>query len=528
MASIGDRLGDRGPFRTDGRRGSAPVSSAQPRSVAGRVPVHDLEAEAAVLATVFLDETALSKVRPLLPNAAPFYSPAHQRMYEATLAVADRGEPVDLVTVAGELRARGLLAAAGGPEALARIVDATPAVLHVEAHAEIVQRLHRQRTVLARVQQAQAELYDRLADPQAFVEQLARDARALAGEGATSPLRPMSLVELCEDVPPPTFVCPELDLSPGRASQWVGTGGSGKTWAMQSMVLSVTSGLPVFGEWRCAQGTAVHIDFEMGPNPIRRRYRRLAAGMGLDWARDVAPRLRLVSLPRMYLNTPGFEDELARLLDGATICVLDSFRRATPGEEENSSAVGAFVDLLSRVSNRTQTPITFAHHSTTKSPAKGEERSDLAASRGNSAIVDGSGAIFWFVAEAPREPIRVRQTRLGERGLATDEFFLALEDVETTDEHGRIDPRGGIRVAYRCSEQVNPPTSGSKRFDQVKTEILMHVRARPGCNVRYLRGQISAKAALVDEALDQLVQVGVLTHTVGARGAHEYRLGVSR
>src|SRR5580700_10057727 len=102
----------------------------EPASVAGRVPPHDLDAEAAVLSAILLSREALDRVLEIL-KPEHFYSDANGRIYEAATALALAGTPIDIVSVASYLRDRERLAQVGGPSYLAQLADSTPAVAHV-------------------------------------------------------------------------------------------------------------------------------------------------------------------------------------------------------------------------------------------------------------------------------------------------------------------------------------------------------------------------------------------------------------
>jgi len=79
----------------------------------GRVPPHDLDAEAAVLSAVMLDPLAFDKVNEFL-RPEHFYSEAHRRIHEACVELSAEGKPVDVVQVATWLRDRERLAQVGG------------------------------------------------------------------------------------------------------------------------------------------------------------------------------------------------------------------------------------------------------------------------------------------------------------------------------------------------------------------------------------------------------------------------------
>ncbi len=106
-------------------------------SAHGRVPPHDLDAERAVLGGILLDNSAMATVEAIIAPA-DFYHPAHAVIYEAIQAISARREPVDIVTLASELRARERLNTVGGAQYLGELTDTIPTIAHIESHARIV------------------------------------------------------------------------------------------------------------------------------------------------------------------------------------------------------------------------------------------------------------------------------------------------------------------------------------------------------------------------------------------------------
>jgi len=139
------------------------------RPLGGRVPPHDLDAEAAVLASVLLSGEAFDRVQEVL---APehFYSEANRRIFEAVVDLQSASKPVDLVTVMGWLRDRERLTQVGGSPYLAQLVDATPAVAHVEHHAKVIREKWRLRQLIATCQRFAAEGYSEGGETQAFID----------------------------------------------------------------------------------------------------------------------------------------------------------------------------------------------------------------------------------------------------------------------------------------------------------------------------------------------------------------------
>jgi replicative DNA helicase len=70
-----------------------------------------------------------------------FYKPAHGHIYDAMCSLYAKGEPVDPVTVADELRRFDLLDAVGGPSVIVALQASTPATGNAARYARIVEEL---------------------------------------------------------------------------------------------------------------------------------------------------------------------------------------------------------------------------------------------------------------------------------------------------------------------------------------------------------------------------------------------------
>ena len=139
-----------------------------PPTIEGRVPPHDLEAEAAVLSAVMLDPTALDKIVDLKPEH--FYSEAHRRIFEACLELKVSGSPVDVVQVGTWLKDRQRLAQVGGMPYLGTILDAAPVVSNVAAYGRTIHEKCRIRQLILACQRVTAEGYADYGEPQAFID----------------------------------------------------------------------------------------------------------------------------------------------------------------------------------------------------------------------------------------------------------------------------------------------------------------------------------------------------------------------
>jgi replicative DNA helicase len=146
-----------------------PPQLVTPPKVAGRVPPHDLDAEAATISAILLSRDALDRVLEML-KPEHFYSEANARIYQAAQQLAIAMTPVDMISVASWLNNREWLGKMGGTAYLAQLADATPAVGHVETHAKVVHEKWRLRQLIATCQRVSAEGYGDVGEAQEFID----------------------------------------------------------------------------------------------------------------------------------------------------------------------------------------------------------------------------------------------------------------------------------------------------------------------------------------------------------------------
>lgn len=279
----------------------------------------------------------------------------------------------------------------------------------------------------------------------------------------------LDVSELAKALPPVPWVCEPLGLAPGAISLVAGYGYSRKTMAMQSLGLSVAAGKPIWGLFSARRGPFVHLDYEQGRRLTQERYQRLARGMGFELA-DLAPgALRVGCMPRIYLDEKETFDSLVRLVDGAAFVLVDSLRAAFPHADENSSEVRSYLDVLSRVSERTGAAFAVIHHA--RKPQQGNDTGATFAIRGSSALFDACQSVYVFIGEK-NTPTTVHHQKDRIRGACLDDF--GLDGVDVPDGH---DPRWGLRVVHLESSQIREASA----IDVARAAILKEVgRSRAG------------------------------------------------
>jgi replicative DNA helicase len=116
-----------------------PLRAAPPPATAGpRIPPHDLEAEKSLLGAMLLSNDAAS-VGIETCSTADFYKPAHGHIFAAILALMERGEAIDAVTVTDELKRSGLLEQVGDPSIFISLQANTPSIANARHYAQIVE-----------------------------------------------------------------------------------------------------------------------------------------------------------------------------------------------------------------------------------------------------------------------------------------------------------------------------------------------------------------------------------------------------
>jgi replicative DNA helicase len=105
-----------------------------------RLPPHDIDAEEAVIGSLLIDGTTIYQIATLL-QPSNFYSERNAQIYNACLALYQRNEAINQITLAQELDRQGKLEPCGGAAYLSHLISIVPTSLDIEHYAQIVFRL---------------------------------------------------------------------------------------------------------------------------------------------------------------------------------------------------------------------------------------------------------------------------------------------------------------------------------------------------------------------------------------------------
>ncbi len=114
------------------------TSDNPPGSTPGRVPPHNLEAEASLLGAMLLSREAIGPAVEKL-TGSDFYLPSHSHIFDAVTRLYSAGQPADPVTVAEDLERAGILEEVGGLQTLLDLQASTPATSNAAHYSRIIE-----------------------------------------------------------------------------------------------------------------------------------------------------------------------------------------------------------------------------------------------------------------------------------------------------------------------------------------------------------------------------------------------------
>lgn len=136
----------------------------------GNITPQNIDAEKAVLAAMILDSEVVEEALARLKKEA-FYRPAHQKIFESVSELYTRNIPVDQLSLADRLEARGDLEAVGGKAYIIELASNSFALANWAHHAQIVTRQSLLRDLISASTRITALGYDAPDDLNSVVEE---------------------------------------------------------------------------------------------------------------------------------------------------------------------------------------------------------------------------------------------------------------------------------------------------------------------------------------------------------------------
>jgi replicative DNA helicase len=176
------------PFDKMTQLGRRRKEAMQVHEKAGRRPPQAVDVEQSVLGAMLIDPSAIAQAIEVLPEGA-FYDARHDKIYRSILALFERDNPVDYVTLAEELRRRGQLEEVGGAYYLTELTSKVGSAANVEYHGRIIA----ERSLLRRFIETTSILIGKAYDPGQDAFELLDEAEGRIFEISDANLRKSSV-----------------------------------------------------------------------------------------------------------------------------------------------------------------------------------------------------------------------------------------------------------------------------------------------------------------------------------------------
>ncbi len=150
-----------------------------------RVPPQAVEAERAVLGAVLLDGSSINRAIDFLTDET-FYRDAHRKIFAAMLALDEKNEPIDLITVCDELQRSGDLESVGGRLFLSSLLDEVATSANIGHHSGRVQEKSILRRLISTGTRIVQEAYEGAGEVKEILDQAERAIFEISENQVTS------------------------------------------------------------------------------------------------------------------------------------------------------------------------------------------------------------------------------------------------------------------------------------------------------------------------------------------------------
>lgn len=124
-----------------------------------RIPPQSIESERALLGSLLLKPDAIHDVGDTVRSDS-FYAEKHRMIFESMRELSERGEPIDIVTIAERLQGKGQLERVGGRAYIAELATASPSPGNYHHYADLVAKKHVMRSLIDAAYEITETAYD--------------------------------------------------------------------------------------------------------------------------------------------------------------------------------------------------------------------------------------------------------------------------------------------------------------------------------------------------------------------------------
>jgi replicative DNA helicase len=160
-------------------------------AAAERTLPHNLEAERSILGAILVHNDAFNLAAQVV-DPRDFYREAHRRIFTRMVALSERGQAIDFVTLKEELVRSGELDGVGGPAYIASLADGVPRATNVEYYARIVKEKSTLRNLIFAANKILTNAYEADQDSDLILDEAESAIFAVADDRLKDGFMPMS------------------------------------------------------------------------------------------------------------------------------------------------------------------------------------------------------------------------------------------------------------------------------------------------------------------------------------------------
>lgn len=404
-----------------------------------KIPPHDLHAEKSVLGGILIDAGSISEVAEiLLPQH--FYYNDNRLIYEAALLLFEKNKPIDIITVAAELKEQGTLKRIGDKDYLNGLIDIVPTSAYVKQYAEIVKNCYLKRTLISVASKLVEQSFDETGDVRDLLNSAETDIFALS-----QAFLHRDFVEL-KDILAESFERLEEFMKSDSKMRGIPTGFSGldsKLAGLQDSNLIILAARPGVGKTTFALNMALHIalrekmpigffSLEMSKEEL---VDRLLVGQAdidawklktgklsdEDYTRLTQAMGELSEAPIFIDDTPGLSilemRTKARKLTierGLKMIIVDYLQLATPGKrlESRVQEVSFISQSLKNIARELKIPVIALSQLSRAIEHRGEKKPQLADLRESGSIEQDADIVMFLYSDEDNDELMDQSKRM--------------------------------------------------------------------------------------------------------------------
>ena len=154
---------------------------------------HNLDAERAVLGAILIRNEAINAATVLI-DSADFFRAAHRIVFDRMVALSQRGQAIDFVTLVEELDRTGQVEEVGGAAYVAALTDGVPRATNVEHYARIVKEKSTRRRLIVSANQILTDAYSSEDEADQQLDAAQRQIFEISDDAVRSGFVPLSAV----------------------------------------------------------------------------------------------------------------------------------------------------------------------------------------------------------------------------------------------------------------------------------------------------------------------------------------------